>query len=288
MENVIVPLKENKVFSLSIKGVLHSIDRPWIMGILNVTADSFFDGGRYESLEMAVLRGCAMLDDGAEVLDIGGMSSRPGAPISQATEELERVLPVVRELLIRRPDALISIDTLHASVADACLNAGAAIINDISAGTYDRDMISVVAAHKAPIVLMHMQGLPDNMQLNPLYHDVVAEILDFFNQRIDVCLNTGIHDIIIDPGFGFGKTTTHNFSILNQLDAFRMLGFPILAGLSRKSMIWKTLETNAVQALNGTTALNMVALMKGANMLRVHDVKEARECVRLFTALKGN
>jgi dihydropteroate synthase len=280
--------KPSLQYSLNVKGNLMLIDQPMVMGILNVTEDSFYDGGRYARKTAALNRALQMLEEGADIIDIGGMSSRPGSAISDAEEELKKVLPVVEAILEQKPEAILSIDTLHARVADACLKAGAAIVNDISAGTFDANMLSVTAEYKAPIVLMHMQGLPDTMQHHPHYQDVVTEILDFFNQRIDECLKAGIHDIIIDPGFGFGKTTTHNFSILNQLDAFQMLHFPILTGLSRKSMIWKTLETNAEQALNGTTALNMVALMKGANMLRVHDVKEAKECVRLFAALKAN
>ena len=280
--------RKNWPFSIGARGMLMSLEKPWIMGILNVTEDSFYDGGKYNLQSKAVGRALQMLEEGADIIDIGGMSSKPGAAISNPEDEMNRVLPVVRELLIRRPDALISIDTLHAKVAEACMKAGATIINDISAGTYDADMLLVAAEHKAPIVLMHMQGLPDTMQHNPQYKEVVVDVMDFFNQRIDRCLKAGINDIIIDPGFGFGKTMAHNFSLLNNLSSFQMLGFPILVGLSRKSMIWKTLNVDSDHALNGTTALHMAALMNGANILRVHDVREAAECVRLFEVLRAD
>lgn len=280
--------RKNWPFSIGARGMLMSLEKPWIMGILNVTEDSFYDGGKYNLQSKAVGRALQMLEEGADIIDIGGMSSKPGAAISNPEDEMNRVLPVVRELLIRRPDALISIDTLHAKVAEACMKAGATIINDISAGTYDADILLVAAEHKAPIVLMHMQGLPDTMQHNPQYKEVVVDVMDFFNQRIDRCLKAGINDIIIDPGFGFGKTMAHNFSLLNNLTSFQMLGFPILVGLSRKSMIWKTLNVDSDHALNGTTALHMAALMNGANILRVHDVREAAECVRLFEVLRAD
>lgn len=276
-----------KDYSLRIKGCLNVIDQPLVMGILNVTENSFFDGGRYHQTDAAVNRALQMLKEGADVIDIGGMSSKPGSIISDADEELSKVLPVVKAILDHQADAIISIDTVHAKVAVACLQAGAAIINDISGGTFDENMLAVVAEHRAPYVLMHMQGLPADMQDSPQYKDVVAEIIDFFNTRLDACYKAGIADVILDPGIGFGKTMEHNFSLLKHLSDFSILGLPVLIGISRKSLIWKTLHTSAEKALNGTTALNMHALMNGAQVLRVHDVAEARECVTLFQSLKS-
>jgi dihydropteroate synthase len=277
----------DKDFSLRIKGCLKVIDQPLVMGILNVTENSFFDGGRYHQTDVAVNRALQMLKEGADIIDIGGMSSKPGSTISDAAEELSKVLPVVKAILDHQADAIISIDTVHAKVADACLQAGAAIINDISGGTFDENMLSIVAEHRAPYVLMHMQGLPQNMQDSPQYKDVVAEIIDFFNTRLEACYKAGIADVILDPGIGFGKTMEHNFRLLKHFSDFRIMGLPLLIGISRKSLIWKTLNTSAEKALNGTTALNMHALMNGTQVLRVHDVVEAKECVTLFQSLKS-
>lgn len=274
------------VYSLRLKGSLKVIDQPLVMGILNVTDNSFYDGGRYHQTETAVRRAVQMLEQSADIIDIGGMSSKPGTSISDADEELKKVLPVLKGILEHHPDAIISIDTVHAGVADACLQAGAAIINDISGGTFDQHMLAVVSSHRSPFVLMHMQGLPENMQNHPQYQDVAAEVMDFFNVQIQACHAVGISDIILDPGIGFGKTTDHNFSLMKHLGDFKIFGLPILMGISRKSLIWKTLNTTADKALNGTTALNMHALMNGAQILRVHDVVEARECVTLFQSLK--
>ena len=277
----------DKVYNLRLKGCLKVIDQPLVMGILNVTESSFFDGGRYHQTDAAVNRALQMLKEGADIIDIGGMSSKPGSTISEADKELSKVLPVVKSILDHRADAIISIDTVHAKVADACLQAGAVIINDISGGTFDENMLTVVAEHRAPYVVMHMQGLPADMQDSPQYNDVVAEIIDFFNTRLEACYKAGIADVILDPGIGFGKTIEHNFSLLKHLSDFSIIGLPVLIGISRKSLIWKTLHTSAEMALNGTTALNMHALMNGAQVLRVHDVAEARECVTLFQSLKS-
>lgn len=274
-------------YSLRVRGRLLSLEQPVVMGILNVTPDSFYDGGRYHLREEAVRRALQMLDDGASIIDIGAMSSKPGSAISQPETEAKKVVEIVDAILVERPEAVLSIDTLHAQVADAALSAGASIINDISAGLFDPDMLKVAARHQAPFVMMHMQGLPENMQANPTYTDVVTEVMDFFVERIEAALSAGITDIILDPGFGFGKTIDHNFSLLHRFKDFSCLDKPLLAGLSRKSMIWKTLDTNPEKALNGTTALNMAALLSGAHILRVHDVAEAMEIIRLFKKLSA-
>jgi dihydropteroate synthase len=274
-------------YSLRVKGRLLSLEQPVVMGILNITSNSFYDGGRYQHRETAVKRALQMLDEGAAIIDIGAMSSKPGSTISQPEIEAEQVVGTVEAILKERPDAILSIDTLHAVVANDALTAGAAIINDISAGHFDPAILSVVADHQAPFVMMHMLGLPEHMQVNPSYSDVVTEVMDFFIRSIQAALKAGITDIILDPGFGFGKTVEHNFSLLHRLRDFTCLDKPILAGLSRKSMIWKTLGSNPENALNGTTALNMAALLSGANILRVHDVAEAIETIRLFEKLKA-
>jgi dihydropteroate synthase len=274
-------------YSLRVKGRLLSLEQPIVIGILNITPDSFYDGGKYQLHEAALRRAMQMLDAGAAIIDIGAMSSKPGAQISDPDREAAQVLDVVEAILKERPEAVLSIDTLHAKVADEALSAGASIINDISAGLFDAKMLQVVAKHQAPYVMMHMQGLPENMQDHPTYSDVVTEVLDFFIRRIQAALDAGIADIILDPGFGFGKTIEHNFSLLHRFKDFTFLDKPLLAGLSRKSMIWKTLGTSSEQALNGTTALNMAALLSGAHILRVHDVAEAMETIRLFERLKS-
>ena len=215
------------------------------------------------------------------------MSSRPGAHIISEHEELNRVLPHVKNIVKQFPRAILSIDTIHATVADECLQAGAHIINDISAARFDARMLPAVAAHRAPFIAMHMQGLPADMQQNPHYQNVTAELMDFFAERIEACTQAGITDVIIDPGFGFGKTLHHNYTLLRNLRYFTQLGVPVLAGISRKAMVYKTLGTHAADALNGTTAANTIALINGANLLRVHDVKQAREAVQIFAAYKG-
>lgn len=256
------------------------------MGILNTTPDSFYDGGRFDALEQAVTRGKQLWEEGARLIDVGGASSRPGALEVSVEEELRRVIPVIRALHVALPEAVLSVDTWRAEVAAAAAEAGASLINDISAGELDEAMLETVAALGVPYVLMHMQGRPDSMQLAPMYSDVVVEVLDFLIQKVILLRELGVKDILIDPGFGFGKTIEHNFELLRRMGELKtVLQLPVLAGISRKSMIYKTLGSTASEALNGTSALHMVALQQGADILRVHDVKEAVEVRTLFRTL---
>ncbi len=271
------------MFTLNCKGKLLVIDEPVIMGIINATPDSFYKGHINDDI---LLLARQMIADGAAILDIGGQSTRPGSERITAAEEMKRVLPVIEGIHKNFADIIISIDTYSSKVAAAAIEAGAAIVNDISAGNMDDAMISTVAALQVPYICMHMQGTPGTMQTEPHYTDVAKEVLDFFIAKLEQCKKAGIMDIIIDPGFGFGKTIAHNFSLLKKLPAFKMLRVPILAGLSRKSTIYKTLNTTAENALNGTTVLNTLVLNNGATILRVHDVKEAAEAITLFTAYK--
>lgn len=258
---------------------------PAVMGILNITDDSFYDGGRYLNEGAWIERVGRMLAEGAAIIDIGAASTRPGA--AEVPEEVEytRVVNAVKHLRAAFPDIVLSIDTYRSRVADAALHAGACIINDISAGLLDTRLADVAAEYDAPFILMHMKGTPATMQMNPHYYDVVAEVKAFLLQRAEIFAEKGVSTIILDPGFGFGKTLEHNYALLNHFEQFTSTGFLVLAGLSRKSMIYKLLDTNPAGALNGTSALNMVALLKGASFLRVHDVKEAVEVVRLYQAL---
>ncbi|MEI6050658.1 MAG: dihydropteroate synthase [Bacteroidota bacterium] len=253
------------------------------MGILNITPDSFYEGSRYNSDEDIIKAAVKMMEDGADIIDVGGYSSRPGATDISMEEEGTRVLKAIK--LIRRelPEAVISVDTFRADVAMKAVNeCGAHIINDISGGHADSRMFSVIEKLNVPYIMMHMKGNPHTMQDNPVYDDVVADILKWFGERIFRLQSAGVKDIIIDPGFGFGKTVEHNFELLRRLSDFSIAGLPLLVGISRKSMIWKTLGIKADEALNGTTALNAFALSNGADILRVHDVKEAVQTVKLF------
>ncbi len=255
------------------------------MGILNHTPDSFFDGGKYQN-ETAILKQVEkMLNDGATFIDVGGYSSRPGADHVTEDEELNRMAPLTTLLISHFPEIILSIDTFRSKVASTCLDAGAAIINDISAGKLDENMLSTVAKHHAPYIMMHMKGSPQNMQQQTDYNNLLIDVIQYFSERIAATKALGINDIMVDPGFGFAKTTEQNYQILQKLELFKNLDHPILIGVSRKSMIYKILKTDAERALNGTTALHMAALMKGANILRVHDVKEAYECVKLAEEL---
>ncbi len=257
------------------------------MGILNITPDSFFDGGRYLDEASILLQAEKMLFEGASILDIGGASSRPGAAEVSESEEIQRILPIVEVLVKNFPEALLSVDTWRASVAQAAVTAGASIVNDISAGSLDENLFKTVAELDCPYILMHMQGVPQTMQKSPEYEDIVTEVLDFFIQKIAILRSLGIKDIVIDPGFGFGKTVEHNYALLKNLHVFQnVLGLPVLAGLSRKSMICKPLGIKPAEALNGTTALHMVALQQGANILRAHDVREAMEVIKLWKLLE--
>jgi dihydropteroate synthase len=281
---------QNTVFStnktLNINGRLIDLSAPTIMGILNITPDSFFDGGRLTS-EVAILNHTEkMLAEGATLIDVGGYSSRPGADDVSVQEELNRVLPAIRAIKNRFHDVIISIDTFRSTVARAAIEEGASLINDISGGELDAAMFKTVAELKVPYILMHMRGNPQNMTQHVSYKNLLKEMIDFFQKKINQLHETGIKDIIVDPGFGFAKTREQNFELLNQLELLQILGKPLLAGLSRKSMVWKTLNISADEALNGTTSLNTLALQKGASILRVHDVKEAQQVVQLFKALR--
>lgn len=269
--------------SLNLGGTLLNFDSPKIMGIVNLTPDSFYTKGSNNSVTGALFLAEKMLTEGAHVLDLGGQSSRPGAALTGPETEIRRVVPAIEAIIKRFPEALISVDTFHAPVARAAVAAGACMVNDISAGLMDEKMFQTVSDLKVSYILMHMQGTPKTMQQNPVYEEIVAEVFDFLNQRVQVARAHGINELMLDPGFGFGKTIDQNYSLLKRLKSFEMLQLPLLAGLSRKSMIYKVLETAAEQALNGTTALHMLALNNGAHMLRVHDVKEAAEAVRLFS-----
>ncbi|MEN0049396.1 MAG: dihydropteroate synthase [Bacteroidota bacterium] len=272
--------------TLNCKGQLLSLDVPIVMGILNVTPDSFFDGGKYDSIDQALFQTEKMLEEGATIIDVGGMSSRPGAEKISVEEELQRVLPIIEKIHRKFPETILSIDTVHAKTAKKLIAAGASIINDISAGSMDEAMYETVAQLNVPYILMHMQGNPKTMQIQPEYEDVKTEVLDFMIQEVGKLKALGVKDIIIDTGFGFGKRLEDNYDLLKHLHIFQILGVPVLAGLSRKSMIYKYLEIDAEQALNGTSALHMIALQQGASILRVHDVKEAVEVVRLWELLE--
>ena len=272
--------------TINCKGKLLSLEKPIVMGILNVTPDSFYDGGQYSTKDEILRQVEQMLSEGAAIIDVGGMSSRPGAEIIGLDEELERVIPAIQWIDSNFPDVVISIDTVHAKVAQLAVEAGAAMVNDISAGKIDTKMYPTIGKLRVPYILMHMQNKPQSMQNVPTYKDVTQEILDFFIAEIGKLRTYDILDIIIDPGFGFGKTIAHNYELLNKLHVFNILEVPILAGISRKSMIYKVLEITPEKALNGTTALHMVALQQGAKILRVHDVKPAVETIQLFLQLK--
>lgn len=285
-----LPLPQNMLYprlTLNCRGRLLSLDEPVVMGILNVTPDSFFDGGQYNSADGALRQTERMLEEGAAIIDIGGMSSRPGAAMIEVEEELQRVLPPIEAVASTFPEAIISIDTVRSQVARQAVEAGAAIVNDISAAAFDEALYPTVAELEVPYILMHMQGSPKTMQRNPEYEDVVREVLDFIIAEVGKLRALDVKDIVIDPGFGFGKTVEHNYQLLKQMHVFGITELPILAGLSRKSMINKVLKTKPEDALNGTTALNMIALQQGAKILRVHDVRPAVETIKLWQQLNN-
>ena len=271
---------------LNCKGRLLNLEVPAVMGILNVTPDSFYDGGQFNVIENALEQTGQMLEEGATIIDIGGMSSRPGAEIISVDEELNRVLLIVREIHKSFPKAILSIDTVHSDVAQKTIDEGVSMINDISGGTIDPGIWDVAKVNDVPYVLMHMQGRPNDMQKNPTYDDVALDILKFLRDKVFNLENLGVKDILIDPGFGFGKSIDQNYQLLNRLGSFRILDCPILVGISRKSMIYKLLDGTPEEALNGTSALHMIALQNGAKILRTHDVREAVECVQLHEQLK--
>ncbi len=275
------------MFTLNCNGRLLVIDKPVIMGIINTTPDSFYNNSRFSGTSLVLKQAEQMLSEGATILDIGGQSTRPGSERISAEEELSRVTGPIAALHKTFPGAFISIDTYYSKVAQEAVAAGASLVNDISAGSMDPDMIGTAAALQVPYVLMHMQGTPATMQQEPAYQNVTGEILDFFIREKSRLNKAGINDIIIDPGFGFGKTIPHNFQLLRHLAVFKMLQAPLLIGVSRKSTIYKTLGITVEEALNGTTVLNTIGLMHGASILRVHDVKEAAEAVQLFSDCMG-
>ncbi|MCL5245273.1 dihydropteroate synthase [Cellulophaga sp. 20_2_10] len=274
--------------TINCNGNLIDLSTPKVMGILNLTPDSFYDGGSYKDEKSILLQVDKMLKDGATFIDVGAYSSRPNATNISVEEEISRIVPIVKLLIKEFPTILLSIDTFRSAVAKACLENGAALINDISAGGLDDEMMRVIAAYKVPYIMMHMRGTPATMQQQTEYTDVTLEVMQYFAEKIAKARALGIVDIVIDPGFGFAKTTAQNFTLLQNLNLFKSIDVPILVGLSRKSMIYKTLDTTATNALNGTTSLNTIALINGAGILRVHDVKEAVECVTLTNALKFN
>jgi dihydropteroate synthase len=267
---------------INCKGSLIDLSVPKVMGILNCTPDSFFDGGKYTNDAQLLQQAEKMLEQGAAFIDIGAYSSKPSAQFVSEEEELQRIVPVVELVLKHFPNALISIDTFRARVAKACIECGAAIVNDISAGLLDEAMLHTVGQLKVPYIMMHMRGTPQTMVKLTQYDDVVKDILFYFSQRISAARAAGIKDIIIDPGFGFAKTLAQNYEVLSKLELFKFTELPLLAGISRKSMIYNLLGTTAQESLNGTTVLNTLALTKGATILRVHDVKEAVECVKIY------
>ncbi|MDT0677801.1 dihydropteroate synthase [Autumnicola musiva] len=272
--------------TINCAGNLIDLSKPKIMGILNITPDSFFSGSRTENKDAVLRKAEKMLKEEADFLDIGGYSSRPGAGDISVEAEIKRVIPVVELLLKNFPEALLSIDTFRSKVAEGSIAAGAHIINDISGGNLDKNMMPVIAKYQVPYIMMHMKGTPKTMKELNQYQNMLQEIIYYFSEKIKQARLAGINDLIIDPGFGFAKNIAQNFELLSQLELFQMLELPILAGISRKSIIYKTFKTSAENALNGTTVLNTLCLQKGANILRVHDVKEAVECVKLVAQIK--
>ncbi len=270
---------------INCRGRLLDLSKPKVMGILNVNPDSFFDGGRYQDGTSMEDRIDKMVTEGVDIIDVGGMSSRPGAEIISVEKETQRIVPAVKYIARSHPETIISIDTLQSKVASAAIEHGARIINDISGGDYDIKMVDVAIQNDCPYIIMHMQGTPEDMQSNPKYDDVVLDVLKYFNAKVKVYRTRGLKDIIVDPGFGFGKSIDHNYELLKQMPVFRVTDCPILAGISRKSMIYKPLEISPDDALSATSALHMVAIQNGAKILRVHDVKEAKECIHLFELL---
>lgn len=274
--------------TINCKGELVDLTTPKVMGIMNLTPDSFYDGGKYKDASAILARVEGMLTDGATFIDMGAYSSRPGAEHVPEEEELKRMLPIVDLILKHFPDTLISIDTFRNKVAKESIEHGAAIINDISAGNLDDEMFATISKYQVPYIMMHMKGTPQSMQKEATYDDLIKDLRFYFSEKIRQTTELKINDVIIDPGFGFAKTTGQNYTLLNHLDLFQTFGLPILIGLSRKSMIYKVLESSPKEALNGTTALHTIALLKGANIIRAHDVKEAVECIKLVEALKAN
>lgn len=274
--------------NITCNGTIIDLTRPKIMGILNVTPNSFYDGGKHSTLDAALKQTEKMILEGATFIDVGGASSKPGVEEISIDEELKRVLPVIEKICLAFPEIFVSVDTYRSEVAKQAVAAGAQLVNDISAGNLDANMLKAVGKLGVPYIAMHMQGTPQTMQNNPTYDDVLVALRSFFSEKIAAAHTAGINDIILDPGFGFGKSIEHNFALIKYLHTLHIDGVPLLVGVSRKSMIYNTLKTDAAHALNGTTVLNTIALQQGAHMLRVHDVKEAQEAVQLIDALDAS
>ena len=275
------------MFTLNCNGRLLIIDKPLVMGIINATPDSFYQGSRFSGAGEILAQAEKMISEGADILDIGGQSTRPGSEQLSEETELDRIVESIETIHQKFPEIPISVDTYYSSVAKKSVEAGASMVNDVSSGTMDKDMLPAIAALQVPYVAMHMKGTPQTMQQLASYENVTREVLDFFIRKKNECKIAGITDVIIDPGFGFAKTIAHNFQLLKDLSVFKMLDAPLLAGLSRKSSVYKPLGISPAEALNGTTVLNTIALMNGANILRVHDVKEAKEAVELWEVMNS-
>ena len=271
--------------TINCKGILVDLSTPKVMGILNVTPNSFYDGGKYKNESEILSQVEKMLIDGASFIDIGAYSSKPNAEFVSEQEEISRIVPVVDLILKHFPETILSIDTFRSEVAKATIESGSAIINDISAGMLDDKMLEIIGKYNVPYIMMHMRGNPQTMQTLTNYEDIVKEMLFYFSERVAKARTFGINDLILDPGFGFAKTIDQNYEVFQKMELFKMLELPLLVGISRKSMIYKTLDITIENALNGTTVLNTLALSKGANIIRVHDVKEAAECVTLFNKI---
>lgn len=274
------------MFTLNCKGTLITLEHPVVMGIINATPDSFFGGSRAATTSAALIKAENMINDGAFILDIGGQSTRPGSVQIGANEELDRVVPIIGEVKKAFPNTLISVDTYHPTVSTAAVSAGADIVNDISGGRFFEDMLSTVASLNVPYICMHSRGTIETMHEKPQSNNIITELLDYFIERINACTQAGIKDIIVDPGFGFGKTIPDNFTLLKEMEAFQILRKPLLLGVSRKSSIYQTLKITPEESLNGTTVLNTVGLMNKAMILRVHDVKEAIQAIQLYQMMK--
>lgn len=275
-------------YSINFKGNLISLNRPVVMSILNTTPDSFFDGGKYNSIEKALKKVEKDLNQGATIIDIGGYSTKPGGNKVTIDEEIRRTIPYIEKIVDTFPEINISIDTFRGKVAALAIDAGAGMINDVSAWNIDKEMFETIKKYNVPYVLMHMKGEPKNMQDNPRYENVTKEVIKFLSEKLNMLNSHGISDVIIDPGFGFGKTNADNYKLLKNIEFLKVFKAPILAGISRKSMIYKTLKISKLDSINGTTALNMFALSKGAKILRVHDVKQAMECIYLNEEINCN
>lgn len=273
--------------TINCKGRLIDFSEPKIMGILNTTPNSFYDGGSNHTMDLIFQKLEKHLNEGADIIDIGGYSTKPGAEEVSEEEEIDRTAPVIEKIIERFPDLILSVDTFRGNVAREAVKAGAAIINDVSGFELDESMLKTVAELKVPYILMHMKGTPQTMQNDPQYDDITLEVNEYFSEKIAKLRSLGVNDIILDPGFGFAKTIEHNYELFNNLEVLGFEEYPILVGVSRKSMIYKYFGTSPKEALNGTTALNMVALQKGAKILRVHDVKEAKETLQIYQALNG-